>query len=153
MRTTNFGAQCLAQNALLASRKTLQIRWLSQRLRIPSPATNCRYEVGIRILRFIRESRINFRKLVKSRLVAGSVISDTGRARLHRPQPMLAAMAREPATYFESALVETLAADRFSAARAVRSWVYSADSRSHGGIQRGALGCSRPQVDASAAGF
>jgi hypothetical protein len=66
---------------------------------------------------------------------------------------MLAAMAREPATYFESALVETLAADRFSAARAVRPWVYSADSRSHGGIQRGALSCSRPQVDACAAGF
>ena len=66
---------------------------------------------------------------------------------------MLAAMARESATYFESALVETLAADRFSAAFAVGSSVYSADSRSHGGIQRGALGRSRPQVDASAAGF
>jgi len=53
--------------------------------------------------------RNRFRKLNKSSSDAGKAVSDKGRARFRKPQPMLAAAARALVTHFESALGDQVA--------------------------------------------
>ena len=93
---------CLTRDRRLAKRS--RSRRLSHLLRMPSTASSSRYQAGMRTPCRIRASGITLRKLIRSRSVVVETLWGTERGQSHRPQPMLAAPARQHVTHFESSL-------------------------------------------------
>jgi hypothetical protein len=86
----------------LANRSKSRRLW--QPLRMPSTATNSRYQAGMRMPRRIRVSGMARRKLIRSRSVAGACVSSRGKRRSHRGHRKLGPEARGLGTDFKSAL-------------------------------------------------
>lgn len=71
---------------------------------MPSTATYSRYQAGMPMPRRIRVSGMARRKLIRSRSVAGSCVSRTGKRRSHQGQCKLKSQARTLGSYFKSVL-------------------------------------------------
>ena len=89
---------------MLPASETFQHPLALARAQIPSTAISSRNKAIVRMLRRIRALGIALRRMIRSRSVAAETLWGTERGQSHRPQPMLAAPAREPVTHFESAL-------------------------------------------------